>query len=165
MHPLIAQARDRASLVPRLCEMFPDIDAETLNDSLDGMNNFPELLSWMVRRIGEDQANVEGLKGYMAELSARKQATETRIERMKDVVVEAMDIAGEKSVKLPEATLSVRKGQPKLVVTDEYRIPDTYYESVPKRLDAHIKSDLIEGVSVPGAELSNSPPSLTIRRK
>jgi len=165
MHPLINQAKERANLIPRLLEMMPDVDEETLTDTLDGLNDFPELLSWMVRLIGEEQASVEGLKVYIGELTTRKQNAEARIDRMKSVVMEAMEIAGDKSVKLPEATLSVRKGQPKLVVTDEYRIPDTYYESVPKRLDAHIKSDLIEGVTVPGAELSNSPPSLTIRRK
>ena len=62
MHPLINQAKERANLIPRLLEMMPDVDEETLTDTLDGLNDFPELLSWMVRLIGEEQASVEGLK-------------------------------------------------------------------------------------------------------
>jgi hypothetical protein len=165
-NPLTNESRKVANFKRALKERWPDIDDTTLFDTVDGMTEFTELLSWTVRRVGEEQASSAALKQYIDELSARKAATDTRVARMKDMIAEAMETAGEKTIRLPEATLSMRAGQAKLIV-DEALIPKGFfYEYTEWRIDkTKIKDALARHEGVSGASMSNPTPILTIRRK
>jgi phosphosulfolactate phosphohydrolase-like enzyme len=69
-------------------------------------------------------------------------------------------------IEMPEATLSLRAGQQQLIGdADPASLPDELCK-ISRSLDrTKIKEALKTGQTIPGFELSNSPPSLTIRIK
>ena len=68
-------------------------------------------------------------------------------------------------IELPEATLSIRVGMPKVVVTDEAVLPDTLCRIKREPDKTKIKESLLAGNAVEGAVLSNAEHTLTIRTK
>ena len=73
--------------------------------------------------------------------------------------------AGVKKLELVAATLSIRAGQPRVIITDEARLPEQFVR-IKREPDKHlIASHLKAGERVEGAELSNSEPTLAVRVK
>ena len=66
----------------------------------------------------------------------------------------------------PDFTVSVRPGSPALVVVDEKVIPGEFFEPREPRLNRQaLLGELKNGSSVPGAELSNPMPVLSVRTR
>ena len=77
---------------------------------------------------------------------------------------EAMIEVDIKKVVAPDFTLSLRAGSPSLVVVDELEVPDAYWEVREPRLNrASALSELKNGVAIPGLQLSNPEPVLSVR--
>jgi hypothetical protein len=89
-----------------------------------------------------------------------------RAERLRDVLMGAMVTAGQKSLRLPEATLSLSEGCPRAVILEEDRIPERYWTTkVARTLDRRaLLADLKDG-HVEGATLDNVKPRMTIRTR
>ena len=69
-----------------------------------------------------------------------------------------------KSIKAPDFTLSLRTGSPALVVIDESAIPAPYWEPREPRLNRlQLLAKLKLGAEVPGVQLSNPEPVLSVR--
>lgn len=69
-----------------------------------------------------------------------------------------------KKVAAPDFTLSLRAGPPSLVVVDELDVPDDYWEVREPHLNrAHALTDLKNGFAIPGLQLSNPEPVLSVR--
>ena len=83
-----------------------------------------------------------------------------------EVAFKVMETAGIDGKILPEATISIRKGQPQLVgEADPASLPDELCK-ISRDVDrAKVKEELRAGRDVPGFSLSNGAPSLTIRVK
>jgi len=62
-------------------------------------------------------------------------------------------------------TASIRPGQPHVLVTDGTALPDTMVRVKREPDKTLIGAALKAGDTVPGAELSNSAPNLTIRTR
>ena len=73
--------------------------------------------------------------------------------------------AGVKKLELAAATLSIRAGQPRVIITDEARLPPDCIRTRTEPDKIAIKEHLARGEPVAGAELSNSPPTLAVRVK
>ena len=69
-----------------------------------------------------------------------------------------MNTAELKRAELPEATLSVRSGQPKVLIINEQEIPDEYMRIKKEPDKTRIKAALSGNQNVPGAALSNVEP-------
>lgn len=141
-------------------------DEESWLASLESQTDAPELLTSIVRRIEDSKALAEGTKDRLDELKARKDRFEHRVESLRGLLFKVMDAAALPKLELPEATLSIRAGQPQLVgdADPESVLPE--FRKVSVALDrAAIKDALKNGSEVPGFILSNSAPSLTIRIK
>jgi hypothetical protein len=74
-----------------------------------------------------------------------------------------MQSAGLQKMELPEATLSIRRGQQWAIVTQEEKIPDEYWRVRREPDKTKIRAGLLNGTTIPGAILSNAEPSLAIR--
>ncbi len=69
-----------------------------------------------------------------------------------------------KKIAAPDFTLSIRPGTSALVVVNEEAIPGDYWEPRDPRLNrVDLLTDLKRGVSVPGVQLSNPEPVLSVR--
>jgi hypothetical protein len=141
-------------------------DDEAWQMSLESETEIADLLTNIVRRIEDTKALVIGTKSRFEELKAREDRFKHRIEALRELAFKVMQTAEVAKLELPEATLSLRAGQQQLVgEADPNSLPDSLC-TISRNLNrTAIKDALKTGQAVPGFELSNSPPSLTIRIK
>jgi hypothetical protein len=124
------------------------------------------LLTQLVRRIEDTKALAEGTAGRMDELKARKDRFLRRIESLRDLLFKLMESAELQKLELSEATITIRKGQPKVIgEPDPLFLPEHFRKTVVTANMTAIKEALKAGETVPECTLSNSPPSLSIRIK
>lgn len=141
-------------------------DNEAWLATLESETSFEELLTSVVRRIEDTKALVIGTKDRFEELKARKDRFEYRVEALRNLLFKMMQIAELAKLELPEATLSLRAGQQQLIgEADPASLPDSLCKISRDLNRTAIKEALKTGQTVSGFELSNSPPSLTIRIK
>ena len=77
-----------------------------------------------------------------------------------------MSEVGLAKLEQPDFTASIRAGVPSVVVTAEDAIPGDFWLPQPPKLDRQsLLRELKRSVEVPGAQLSNSKPVLSVRTK
>lgn len=145
-------------------EIIEDDDAWLA--TLESETDFNEILTTIVRRIEDTKALVIGTKDRFEELKSRRDRFEHRIETLRKLAFKIMEAAEIAKAELPEATLSLRAGTQQLVGdADPFFLPE-HFVKISRTLDrTAIKDALKTGQTVPGFELSNSQPTLSIRIK
>lgn len=168
-HMVSNAVNDWSRMRERLLLQHPDLadDIETLNDTLEGIADLPDLLVAVMRQADETEMLVTGIDARMDDLKARKDRLKRRAEAIRDAVCDAMQRADLPKIEAPDFTVSTRRTPPAVVVTDEGQIPPAYMkEKVTTAPDkAAIKAALESGETVPGCALSNGGIGLTVRRK
>ena len=148
--------------------VHPEIaeDNEAWLATLESQTDFNEILTTIVRRIDDTEALIIGTKERAHDLKARTDRMEQRVRTLRDLTFKIMQSADLPRVELPEATLSLRAGQQRLVgEADPNELPDALVK-ISRAVDrTAVKDALRAGQTVPGFELSNSQPSLSIRIK
>jgi|SRR5215472_11917694 len=134
-------------------------------DTIEGETETFTLLSKLVRLVGQAKVLELGTAAYIAELQSRKARFERRQDALRGLVLKLMNTAELTKMELPEATLSIRAGTPKVVIVDETQIPEEYCRVKIEPDKIKIKAALITTGSVPGAMLSNAEPVLAILTK
>ncbi len=134
-------------------------------DMLEGCTSFHEASREAVRKVLELQALVAGLDLWRDTLKQRLDRFELGIEGWRGVLFKLMQAANVRSLVLPEATLSVGTGPPKVIITDEAKVPDIMCRIVREPMKNKIRQAIKDGETVPGAVLSNGEDRLTIRTK
>jgi hypothetical protein len=135
-------------------------------DSIEGETSAFEFLSKIIRMIGAAQSLTSGTADYIAELQERKARMERREAGLRSLIFKVMNTADLKKVELPEATLSIRAGQQKVVIVNERELPTEFFRLPPPEPDKNlIKAALKSGETILGAVLSNAEPTLAIRVK
>lgn len=151
-------------LQARLKADFPDLDDETLTDTLEGLSNLPEALGAILRSRAEDEVLITGLKAHLQDLQARLQRLQERSEKKRMLVGDVMDRAQLQRLTLPDLTVSLRKTPPPVEILDEVEIPPAYWRLQPPKLDRVALSDALRsGVIVTGARLGEPRTSISIR--
>lgn len=145
-------------------------DADLLADMIEGETSLYELAAQVLDAIDRDQELMDGIAAREQELKDRKERIRYRQAGRKAKIEQALLIFGERKMELPEATLSLSKRAPKLLITDESAIPSQFWKRGDPVLDkagltAHLKALAPTDEAVPGAALEPSPDTLTIRRK
>jgi len=155
------------ALIAALRAAYPQIaeDEETWLLTLESETDLVEFLRAVVRRRLEADAFVGGLGTYMTELKERQYRLEQRVAATRAMAFRVMEAARLKKIELAEATLSIRAGVAKVIITDEARLPDNCVRIKREPNKVAIKELLDRGEHVPGAELSNSEPTLSTRVK
>lgn len=163
LNPLVVQQQ-----INNLRVAFPELaeDEENWLLSLESETGLDEILTSIVRQIEDAKALSDGTLERLEELKARKDRFARRVDSLRSLAFKLMEAANIAKRELPEATLSLRAGQPKLVGdADPATLPDELVRVTREANKAAIKDHIKAGGSVPGYELSNSEPSLTIRIK
>ena len=142
----------------------PQIDEQTLADTVEGLTDVHEILAAIVRAALADEALANGLKGRIAQMQDRldrlQDCAAKRRQIAKDVMIE-LDV---KKIAAPDFTVSVRPGMPALLVLDEAAVPSIYWEPrAPKLKRQELLTELKDGVEIKGVALSNPGPVLSIR--
>lgn len=141
-------------------------DDEAWQMSLESETDVHEFLRNIVWKIDDTKALVIGTKDRFDELKSRKDRYETRIEALRELAFKVMQSTELAKLELPEATLSLRAGTQQLIGDgDPASLPDSLCKISRSPDRTAIKDALKAGQTVPGFELSNSPPTLSIRTK
>ncbi|MFE8033814.1 siphovirus Gp157 family protein [Thiohalocapsa marina] len=151
-----AEYRDMAE---RLADL--DLDDQTIADTLEaeggalvakGTN-----VAFVVRNL---EASAEAIKAAEQQMSARRKAIEARSKRLRDYLLDAMQLAGVSKIESPHFVLSVRANPPSVNVFDAAQVPADFMrqpEPPPAEPDKkRIAEALKAGQDVPGCALSRS---------
>ncbi len=150
----------------RLLEQLPDIDDETIRDTLEGITDLHEMIAAVIRSALVDEALHAGLRFRLDDMKERLSRLELRANKKRELALEAMTEVGLTKLEQPDLTASARTGSPALVVIAEDRIPEAYWLPQPPKLDRHaVLTELKRGIEIPGAQMSNLKPVLSVRTK
>ncbi len=163
--PLKHEVHLHNALREKLRAEFPDIDDETLHDTLEGMTDLTDMISYTVRSCGDDEAMVAGLSERVKAMQERTARLKQRVERKRQLVTDAMEAAGLRRITRPEFTLSLTHRAGTAVVIDEKIIPSRFFETKRALLKGDLNKALKAGEEVCGATLGNGSVSLTVRTK
>lgn len=161
----IASATYRA-LKDRILDQDPQIDEQTLADTVEGLTDLHEIVGVIIRSALVDQALATGLKGRIAEMEDRLNRLQDRASKRRQIAKDVMVELDLKKIEAPDFTASIRPGMPALMVIDEKAVPSIYWEPREPRLNRQgLVSDLKQGAEITGVTLSNPEPVLSVRTK
>lgn len=161
-----ASAKAYQDLKSQLIAEFPDLDEQTLHDTLEGLSDLQEILSAVVRSALDDEALVSALTGRLDDLKARLERIDDRAARKRRLVLRVMTETGLRKITEADFTASLRTGAPSVLIHAEAQIPAVYWKpQVPKLDKQTILAALKAGVEVRGAELQPGQPQLSVRTR
>jgi hypothetical protein len=140
-------------------------DETLLIDMLEGETGLREFLETGLDHKLKSEELIDGIGIRMDNAKARRDRFEQRSDAVRSLMFKLMTHAGLRRVVLPEATLSIRAGVPRVIITDEARLPPDCVRVRTEPDKVAIKERLARGEPCPGAELSNSEPTLAVRVK
>src|SRR6478672_604081 len=149
-----------------LLAVWPEIDCETLSDTLDGITDLHEMIAAVIRSALVDEALHAGLRFRIDNMKERLSRLELRADKKRHLALDAMAEVGLTKLEQPDFTASARAGSAALIVIAEERIPEAYWLPQPPKLDRQgILGELRRGIEIPGAQMSNPKPVLSVRTK
>lgn len=148
----------------RLLAAYPDLDQETLLDTLEGASDLKEMLGAITRAYLDDRAFTTSLKQRLDDMRIRLSRLELATSNKRVLIAEVMGKAELRKVTEPDFTLSLRDVPRRFSVSDEAEIPETYWLPQPAKLDRQaVLQDLRSDVPVPGAALNNGGKTISVR--
>jgi hypothetical protein len=150
----------------RLRAEDPQIDEQTLADTVEGLTDLHEILTTIIRAALTDEALAAGLKGRIAEMEDRLARLQERATKRRQIAKDVMVELDLKKLAVPDFTASIRPGTPALMVIDEAAVPSIYWEPRDPRLNRQgVLADLKQGAEITGVALSNPEPVLSVRTR
>ena len=144
----------------------PQIDDQSLADTVEGLTDLHEILTAIIRAALADQDLATGLEGRIGEMQARRDRLQDRAAKRRQIARDVMVELDLKKLAAPDFTASVRPGTPALMVLDEAAVPSIYWEPREPRLNRQeLANDLKQGAEIAGVALSNPEPVLSVRTK
>jgi len=153
-------------LKQRLLSEYPQSDDDTLHDTLEGITELHEMIAAVIRSALVDEALQVGLRSRVDDMKQRLTRLDLRCEKKRHLALEAMSETGVRKLEQPDFTASARAGSPALVVVSEGDIPETYWVPQSPKLNRQaLLADMKRGDEIPGVQLGNPKPILTVRTK
>jgi hypothetical protein len=150
----------------RIRAQDPQIDEQTLADTVEGLTDLNEIVAAIIRSALADEALATGLKGRIAEMQDRLNRLHDRASKRRQIAKDVMVELDLKKITAPDFTVSVRPSMPALLVLDEAAVPSIYWEPRDPRLNRQgLLSDLKDGANIKGVALSNPEPVLSVRTR
>jgi hypothetical protein len=140
----------------------PDEDG-VLHEPEQVTEDIDALLSGVLRAAVEAADMADAARQRADEIKTRSDRYKARAENLRAAAFAAMDAMDRKRVELPDLTASVKNNPPRVLITDEAAIPSELTRTVITPDKTAIAAALKRGESVPGAELTNSIPTIQIR--
>lgn len=150
----------------RIRAQDPEIDEQTLADTVEGLTDLHEIIQAVVRSALLDEALARGLKCRIADMQGRFDRLQDRASKRRQIAKDVMVHLNLKKINAPDFTVSIRDGSPSLIVINEDEVPKIYWQPGEPRLKRQqLAEDLKQGDDIAGAELSDPEPILTVRTR
>lgn len=151
-----------------LLDVIGDDEIALLRDSIEGETDIHELIALAVEQVMTDRALIAGIASHAKRLADRKARIEHRVDVMCAALASAFEAAVLKSVETPSGTITLKAKPQACIITDEQRIPSSYFITPDPKLDkrallADLKAADKDGRTIPGATLSNGGTTIQIR--
>ena len=121
----------------RLLAEIPDLDAETLADTLEGIPDLKEMLAELVRSALEDEALAAGLSTRLSDMKSRLERFEIRAKRKRATRLAGDDRGRDRQLAAPDFTASLRQAAPTLEWSPRDKNPGRLLEAAAVKLDKH----------------------------
>jgi hypothetical protein len=156
--------------IKQLRELRYAVEAEDfgeISNDLSLSDDFRSLCLEIAEEAVERESQGEAIESRIKDLQARKQRLLHGAEMLRNIVLQGMDIRGERSISSPTLTLSVSNLSPDVVITDESSVPSRFFTPQPPKLDKKALKEAVlkDGEIIDGVTVGNGKISLTIRRK
>lgn len=166
-HHILRQTEAAKRLLRSMSEDDTSDDA-LVCDTIEGETGLFEAIDAALSEIDECEVLIAGLKAKEQAFEARRKTIETRAERIKAMIEQAMLATEQHSIRRPTATLSLRTIKPGLVVLNEADIPSRFWieqERPAPKLDKKALAEAMKTEQISGVTLDNGSVSLSVRRK
>ena len=142
----------------------PQIDEQTLADTVEGLTDLHEIITAIIRSALADEALATGLKGRIADMQERLDRLQDRASKRRQIAKDVMVELDLKKIIAPDFSVSIRAGLPSLMVIDEAAVPSIYWQPGAPRLKRQdLLTELKDGSEIEGVALSNPEPVLSVR--
>ena len=150
----------------RLLAEIPDLNSETLADTLEGITELREMLAAIIRSALDDEALAGGLSTRLSDMKTRIEPFEQSAKRKRELALKAMNEADIPKLLVADFTASLRHGAATFEVTEETKIPAAYWKPQPPKLDRQgLLTALKAGTAIDGAVLEPPRLQLSVRTK
>jgi hypothetical protein len=154
------------SIRDRIRTQDPQIDEQTLADTVEGLTDLHEIVQAIIRSALADEALARGLKCRISDMQGRLDRLEDRASKRRQIAKDVMVELDLKKLNAPDFTASIRPGTPALMVIDEEAVPSIYWQPSEPRLNRQeLASELKQGAEIAGVTLSNPEPVLSVRTR
>ena len=153
--------------IEALIAHYPDLadDDQLRIDMIEGETDFNRIMARLIRLDLEAKADAEAIKSIKNEYAERQKRAENRSAAYRDLMIALMNTAGVDKLPLPEGTVSILSPRTRVSVVDVNELPQGFFKTERKPLSDEIKTALMNGEAVPGAELTLGEQSVMVRVK
>ena len=150
-----------------LLEYLPEVDDETIRDTLEGITDLHEMIAAVIRSALVDEALQAGLRGRLDDMKERLSRLEVRASKKRELALHAMSEAGLGKLEQPDfhRVNPRRLPCPHRRVRTGRSLKPIGCPSRQSSIGRVILGELKRGAAIPGAELSNPKPVLMVRTK
>src|SRR4029077_14949980 len=120
------------SLRDRIRAQDPQIDEQTLADTVEGLTDLHEIVTAIIRSALADEALATGLKSRMADMQERLDRLQDRASERRQIAKDVMRELDLDKDTAPDSAVSIHPGLPSLMVIDEAAVPSIYCNPVPR---------------------------------
>src|SRR5262245_55445208 len=107
----------------RLLATWPELDCDTLTDTLEGITDLHEMIAAVIRSALVDEALQAGLRERLEDMKERLARLDKRGTKKRELALDAMNEVGLAKLQQPDFTASTRPGSPSLVIIAEDAVP------------------------------------------
>ena len=166
MDQLTFAATTYRAIRDRIRAQDPQIDEQTLADTVEGLTDVHEILAAIVRAALADEAIATGLKCRISDMQGRLDRLQDRAAKRRQIAKDVMVELDLKKLTAPDFTASIREGMPALMVINEDAVPSIYWAPGEPKLKRQILAhDLKQGAEIEGVALSDPEPVLSVRTR
>ena len=131
-------------------------------DMIEGNTSAHAVITELVRILNTAKAQAASLTGYIMELEFRRTRFERREQSIRAMIMKILNHANLKRCEVQEATVTIKAGSAKVIITDESKIPDEFFRIKKEPNKSMIREAMQNHHIVPGCELSNGEPVLSV---